>query len=81
MEAIILDVAELGVPNKDGKNEKGVILGGKTVKMPGSRGQCVANRASSTDMCERAEGSGKLYISGSLRKVLMTIACNRPTCD
>jgi hypothetical protein len=33
IEAIILDVAVLGVPNKDGKNEK-MILGGKMVKMP-----------------------------------------------
>jgi len=32
IEAIILDVAQLGVPNKDGKNEK-MILGGKRVKM------------------------------------------------
>ena len=33
IEAIILDVVELGVPKIDGKNEK-MILGGKMVKMP-----------------------------------------------
>ena len=54
IEAIILDVAQLGVPNKDGKNEKKDIRG-KKGEDAGSRRRCVVNRASSTDKGELAE--------------------------